>query len=443
MLGGINVVQGTLTIGGLVAFMSYVFMLAWPMDAIGWVLSMSEECRTASERSNEVLDSRPEIADRPGARSMERCGGRIEFRGVGFKYPKSEEWILRDLNLTVEPGETVGLVGRTGSGKTTLAYLLPRLYDVAEGQVLLDGVDVRDIHLRSLRSHIGVAFEDPILFSASVHENLVMGRPIVDDAELKRAIEVAQAGFVWDLPWGLETRVGEQGYTLSGGQRQRLALARAVLGRPQVLVLDDPLSSVDVHTEAVIEESLATVLEGVTALLVVHRPSTLALADRVALIDGGTIVAVGTHTELMKLERALSRAAVAGLRDLREGSGMNAVAPADRWRGVASEEVDEFSASVSGLLRKRSRRLLADLARPYKWQLALSGLLILIRSAAYLSIPYLVGTRDRPRDQAGEHGRPWRPGGDWGRARRGAGRQRGGELCVPAAVRTHRPGRAA
>src|ERR1700704_7178863 len=295
LLGGFNVVQGSLTIGGLIAFMNYIFMLTWPMDAIGWVLSMSEECRTASERLNEVLDSRPEIADRPGARSMERCTGRIEFRGVGFKYPSSDEWILRNLNLTVEPGETVGLVGRTGSGKTTLAYLLPRLYDVAEGQVLLDGVDVRDIHLRSLRSHIGVAFEDPILFSASVHENLVMGRPVVDDAELKRAIEVAQAGFVWDLPWGLETRVGEQGYTLSGGQRQRLALARAVLGRPQVLVLDDPLSSVDVHTEAVIEESLATVLEGVTALLVVHRPSPLALADRVALIDGGKIGATGTH----------------------------------------------------------------------------------------------------------------------------------------------------
>jgi ATP-binding cassette subfamily B protein len=300
LLGGFHVVQGSLTIGGLIAFMNYVFMLTWPMEAIGWVLSMSEECQTASERLNEVLDSRPEIADRPQARAMERCLGRVEFRGVGFKYPKSEQWILRDLNLVLEPGETVGLVGRTGSGKTSLAYLVPRLYDVAEGQVLLDGVDVRDLHLRSLRSHIGVAFEDPILFSASVHENLVMGRPVVADEELKRAIEVAQAGFVWDLPWGLETRVGEQGYTLSGGQRQRLALARAVLGRPQVLVLDDPLSSVDVHTEAVIEESLATVLEGVTALLVVHRPSTLALADRVALIDGGTIAAVGPHSELMK-----------------------------------------------------------------------------------------------------------------------------------------------
>jgi ATP-binding cassette subfamily B protein len=308
LLGGYNVVQGSLTIGGLIAFMNYVFMLTWPMDAIGWVLSMSEECQTASERLNEVLDSRPEIADHAGARSLERCQGRIELRGVGFKYPKSDQWVLRDLNLVIEPGETVGIVGRTGSGKTTLAYLLPRLYDVDEGSVLLDGVDVRELRLSSLRSHIGVAFEDPILFSASVHENLVMGRPITSDEELKRAIDVARAGFVWDLPWGLETRVGEQGYTLSGGQRQRLALARAVLGGPPVLVLDDPLSSVDVHTEALIEESLARVLEGVTGLLVVHRPSTLALADRVALLDGGAIVATGTHTELMRsneLYRAL------------------------------------------------------------------------------------------------------------------------------------------
>ena len=308
LLGGYKVSHGSLTVGGLIAFMNYVFMLTWPMDAIGWVLSMNEECKTAVQRLNEVMDSRPDIADLPGARAMERCKGRIELRGVGFKYPKSDEWILRDLNLTIEPGETLGLVGRTGSGKTTLAYLVPRLYDVTEGSVLLDGIDVRDLHLRSLRSHIGTAFEDPILFSASVHENLVMGRPVVSDAELKRALKVAQAEFVWDLPWGLETRVGEQGYTLSGGQRQRLALARAVLGSPPVLVLDDPLSSVDVHTEAVIERALASVLESVTSLLVVHRPSTLALADRVALIDGGRVAAVGTHAELMRtnpLYRAL------------------------------------------------------------------------------------------------------------------------------------------
>src|SRR5256885_2000221 len=218
LLGGMNVVEGRLTIGGLVAFMNYIFMLTWPMDALGWVLSMSEECQTASHRLNEVFDSRPEISDRKQARPLEHSRGHLEFRDAGFRYPNSDQWVLRGLNLVIEPGETVGLVGRTGSGKTSLAYLAPRLYDVSEGTVLLDGIDVRDVMLRSLRSHIGFAFEDPILFSASVHENLVMGRPIVSDAELKHAIAVAQAGFVWDLPWGLETRVGEQGYTLSGGQ---------------------------------------------------------------------------------------------------------------------------------------------------------------------------------------------------------------------------------
>ncbi|MGH7775712.1 MAG: ATP-binding cassette domain-containing protein, partial [Candidatus Dormibacterales bacterium] len=178
--------------------------------------------------------------------------------------------------------------------------LVPRLQDVDEGSVRLDGHDVRELTLSSLRSHVSCAFEDPILFSASVYENLVMGRRIVSDGELRRALRVAQADFVWELPWGLETRVGEQGYTLSGGQRQRLALARAVLGEPRVLVLDDPLSSVDVHTEAVIEEALREVLGGATAILVAHRPSTLALADRVALLEGGAVAATGTHSQLMR-----------------------------------------------------------------------------------------------------------------------------------------------
>jgi ATP-binding cassette subfamily B protein len=302
LLGGLAVFSGRLSIGGLVAFISYLYMLIWPMEAIGWILAMQEEARTAATRLSEVFDCSPEIGDRTGARRLETCQGRIVLEDVGFRYPGSKEWILRHLNLEIEPGETVALVGRTGSGKTTLTSLVPRLYDVTEGRVTLDGHDVRDITLSSLRSHIGVAFEDPILFSASVYENLLMGRPAIDDKLLKRAIEVAQAGFVWDLPWGLETRVGEQGYTLSGGQRQRLALARAVLGRPQVLVLDDPLSSVDVHTEATIEAALASVLQGVSALLVVHRPSTLALADRVALLDAGRVVAVGTHSQLMERE---------------------------------------------------------------------------------------------------------------------------------------------
>jgi ATP-binding cassette subfamily B protein len=261
---------------------------------------MGEEATTASMRLAEVFDSQPQVVDRPHARGLTRARGHVGLECVGFRYQETGDWALRGLDLELEPGETVALVGATGSGKTTLAALVPRLYDVSEGRVTLDGVDVRDLQLRALRSQIGVAFEEPILFSASVHENLVMGRPITSDQELRTALLVARAEFVWDLPWGLETRVGEQGYSLSGGQRQRLALARAVLGAPRVLVLDDPLSAVDVHTEREIEEALASVLAGVTALLVVHRPSTLALADRVALLDGGRVAATGTHSELMR-----------------------------------------------------------------------------------------------------------------------------------------------
>jgi len=300
LVGGLAVTSHQLTIGGLVAFMTYLFMLIWPLDALGWILAMGEEATTASIRLAEVFDSLPQVVDRPQARAVSRATGRISLEGVGFRYPGGGGLVLHDLNLELEPGETVALVGATGSGKTTVATLVPRLYDVTEGRVALDGVDIRDIHLRSLRAQIGMAFEDPILFSASVHENLVMGRPITSDDHLRRALQIARAEFVWDLPWGLETRVGEQGYSLSGGQRQRLALARAVLGSPRVLVLDDPLSAVDVHTEREIEEALASVLDNVTALVVVHRPSTLALADRVALLEGGRIEAIGTHSELLR-----------------------------------------------------------------------------------------------------------------------------------------------
>ncbi len=302
LIGGSAVLHHQMTIGGLVAFFTYLMMLTWPMDALGWILAMGDEADTAAIRLSEVFDSEPEVVDRAGARLLEPADvrGELRFEGVAFAYPGAAAPVLRGVDLTVRAGETMAVVGRTGSGKTTLAMLVPRLYDVTEGRVTVDGVDVRDIRLRSLRSLIGTAFEEPILFSASVHENLVMGRPLTSDQDLKRAIDIAQAGFVWDLPWGLETRVGEQGYTLSGGQRQRLALARAVVGEPRILVLDDPLSSVDVHTEARIEAALRSVLNGVTAILVAHRPSTLLLADRVALLDGGRIAAVGTRAELLE-----------------------------------------------------------------------------------------------------------------------------------------------
>lgn len=305
LVGGLAVAQGRFTIGGLIAFMTYLFMLIWPLDALGWIMAMAEESRTASMRLSEVFDVTPKIADRPHAISLPANGrrpveGRVRFENVGFRYQDGSPWILQGVRLELEPGETLAVVGASGSGKSSLLTLVPRLYDVSEGKVTLDGVDVRDVALRSLRAVVGVAFEDPILFSASVRENLTMGRSGITDDDIALSLEMAQANFAWDLPWGLDTRIGEQGWSLSGGQRQRLALARTVLGRPHVLVLDDPLSAVDVHTERQIESALSSVLSGVTALLVAHRPSTLRLADRVALLDAHRVMAVGTHAELLR-----------------------------------------------------------------------------------------------------------------------------------------------
>ena len=239
--------------------------------------------------------------DRPGAVAVPRkeIAGRLRFEGVGFRYPGAAQPVLHRIDLTVEPGETMAIVGVTGSGKTSLVSLVPRLYDVTAGRITLDGRDIRDLTLHSLRDAVGMAFEEATLFSMSVRENLTLGRADATDEEIAEALAIAQAEFVHDLPWGLETRVGEQGLSLSGGQRQRLALARAVLGKPRVLVLDDPLSALDVYTEALVEEALARVLRGTTALVVVHRPSTVALADRVALLADGEIAAVGTHSELL------------------------------------------------------------------------------------------------------------------------------------------------
>jgi ATP-binding cassette subfamily B protein len=299
--------NGALSLGGLVAFASMVVLLQWPVIDLGWIMAMAEEAATASERIHEVFDEAPAVADRPHAAPLVGAIGRVAFDGVWFRYPGAtadEPPALSDLDLVVEPGETLALVGPTGSGKSTLAALVPRLYDVTAGRITVDGHDVRDVTLESLRRHVAVAFEEPVLFSMSVRENVTLGRPEASDAEIRAALELVQADFVDDLPWGLDTRIGEQGLSLSGGQRQRLALARAVIARPTVLVLDDPLSALDVHTEALVEEALARVLRDTTGLLVVHRPSTVALADRVALIQDGRIVALGTHSELMAGNRA-------------------------------------------------------------------------------------------------------------------------------------------
>jgi ATP-binding cassette, subfamily B, bacterial len=300
LVGAAAVAHGTLTLGTLVAFVSLFLLLVWPIESMGYLLANAQESISAAERIFEVLDTPPVILDRPGATPLEAARGRLVFSGVGFTYPGSDRPVLHDVDLTVEPGETVALVGATGCGKTTLTALVPRLYDVTEGSITIDGRDVRDLPLANLRSLVSTAFEDATLFSASVRENLTLGRPQATDEEIAEALQVAQAQFVYELPWGLDTRIGEQGLTLSGGQRQRLALARAVIGRPRVLVLDDPLSALDVQTEGLVEEALRHVLAGTTALVVAHRPSTVLLADRVALLRGGTITAVGTHHELLE-----------------------------------------------------------------------------------------------------------------------------------------------
>jgi ATP-binding cassette subfamily B protein len=302
LFGALAVTQGSMSLGDLVAFVSLMLMLIWPVDSLGWIMANGQEAMTAADRIYEVFDTPATIVDRPGARDLQNPVGHLRFEEVWFSYAESGPPILRSVNLEVLPGETLAVVGLTGSGKSTLTALVPRLYDVTQGKVTLDGVDVRDVRLASLRKAVATAFEDATLFSASVRENLTLGYPGATDDEIEQALSLAQAGFVHDLPWGLDTRIGEQGLSLSGGQRQRLALARAVVSKPRVLVLDDPLSALDVHTESLVEKALRRVLASTTALLVVHRPSTIALADRVALLEDGSIIAVGTHTELMRTQ---------------------------------------------------------------------------------------------------------------------------------------------
>jgi ATP-binding cassette subfamily B protein len=301
LLGTLAVVHGAMTLGALVAFVALLVLLQWPVIDIGWILAMAEEAATASMRLIEVFNTVPAIADPMQPVPLVRPRGRLSFESVTFQFDDADSPTLRDLSLTIEPGETVAIVGATGSGKSTLTALPSRLHDVTGGRITLDGIDIRDVSLTALRRVVATAFEDPVLFSMSVRENLALGRPDASDADIEAALDLAQATFVHELPWGLATRIGEQGLSLSGGQRQRLALARAVVARPTVLVLDDPLSALDVHTEALVERSLAAVLGETTGLVVVHRPSTVALADRVALLQGGTLTAIGTHSELMRV----------------------------------------------------------------------------------------------------------------------------------------------
>jgi ATP-binding cassette, subfamily B, bacterial len=298
--GALAVSSGALTIGGLVGFVALFTVLVWPILSLGFLIANAQETASACDRVGELLDAPITVTDRPGARpAAVGTPARLRFEGVVFAHPGSDRPVLDGVDLDVAPGETVALVGATGSGKTTVTSLVPRLHDVTGGRVTLDGHDVRDLPLTQLRSLVATAFEDATLFSMSVRENLTLGRPDATDDEVAEALRVAHADFVHELPWGLATRIGEQGLSLSGGQRQRLALARAVIGRPSVLVLDDPLSALDVHTEAQVERALRDVLRDTTALVVAHRASTVLLADRVALLQDGRVGAVGTHRELL------------------------------------------------------------------------------------------------------------------------------------------------
>jgi ATP-binding cassette subfamily B protein len=325
LLGALAVSRNELSLGGLVAFITLALQMVWPIEAMGYILASGQEAATAAQRIYEIFDTDPAITERAprqrGARSGARKQhGRLQFDHVTFCYPGVPTPVLRDVTLELEPGETVALVGPNGSGKSTLLQLVPRLAEVSAGSILLDGTDVRDLPLATLRSAVGCAFEDPTLFSVSVRENVSYGRPGADEQEVVAALAAAQADFVADLPWGLDTRIGEQGMALSGGQRQRVALARAILARPTVLLLDDPVSALDVHTEAKVTHALEEVMAESTALVVAHRPSTVMLADRVALLDRGVILATGSHRELLATQ-ARYRSLMSGSDD--EGPGLD------------------------------------------------------------------------------------------------------------------------
>jgi ATP-binding cassette subfamily B protein len=302
LVGVFLVADGSLTVGGLVAFFATATVLRWPTESIGFLLSMTLDAKTAVQRFFEVIDEPVGIEDPTSPKTIKDPKGRLEFKDVHFRYPDSpanQPDIVNGVNLVLEPGESVALIGITGCGKTTLTALTSRLYDVTSGVIEIDGVDIKDLTRFELRSHVAMAFEDATLFSASVRDNILLGREQSTEEELREAITVAQAQFVYDLPEGLETKIGEEGLSLSGGQRQRLALARAVAAKPAILVLDDPLSALDVATEALVEEALRNVLKNTTALIVAHRPSTVQLADKVALMKDGKVVAVGKHSDLL------------------------------------------------------------------------------------------------------------------------------------------------
>jgi ATP-binding cassette subfamily B protein len=297
--GGVMVLHGHLGVGAILAFNAYLLMLQAPFMMLGQLVMMGQRAKASAERIFEILDESPEVVERPGAYDLEHVEGRLDFDHVAFAYAGHEP-VLVDVDLHVAPGETVAIVGRTGSGKSTIARLLTRFYDVTEGTVRVDGHDVRDVTLASLRDHVGVVLDEPFLFSVSIRDNIAYGRPNATFDEVVAAATAANAhDFIAALPDGYDTVIGERGYTLSGGQRQRVAIARTLLVNPPILVLDDATSAIDVHVEAGIHEALTALLTRRTTIVIAHRVSTIALASRVVVLDEGRIVGSGTHEELL------------------------------------------------------------------------------------------------------------------------------------------------
>jgi len=315
LVGGQQVISGGLTIGEFTAFYFYLMMLMFPMRMLGIALGMSQRAIASGNRLFEVLDREPRITSAPDAPPLPPGPGRVELERASLAYDGHEP-ALEEVDLAVEPGRTVALVGPTGSGKTSLVALLARLYDPSRGAVLIDGTDVREVDLASLRSEIAFVADESFLFSASVAENIAYARPDATRAEIERAARRAQAdGFIRELPDGYETVVGERGLTLSGGQRQRVAIARALLADPRILILDDATSSVDARTEALIREGLREAMAERTTFVVAHRLSTVSLADEIVVMDGGRIVDRGTHDQLLERCPLYAELAEKGLED--------------------------------------------------------------------------------------------------------------------------------